>query len=173
MLAARRRVLIGTQPGTLALAAAGVLLMNRKMATRAMLGTGRLALLILLPMFIVNPRCSSRATSAGSSSTPSRRVRPFTARRTVRQRRAVKPGLQRSGHNALLPSAVHPLGGLIALSSTLAGNLLIVGSIANIIVVDQASRLGLSITWRDHARVGGPVTLLTLAVAAAWLALLV
>jgi len=69
---------------------------------------------------------------------------------------------------------VHPLGGLIlALSSTLAGNLLIVGSIANIIVVDQASRLGLSITWRDHARVGGPVTLLTLAIAAAWLALLV
>ena len=60
-------------------------------------------------------------------------------------------------------------GPVLALSSTLAGNLLIVGSIANIIVVDQASRLGLSITWRDHAIVGVPVTMLTLAIAAVWL----
>src|SRR5512143_615520 len=37
----------------------------------------------------------------------------------------------------LLPLASHPLAGpLLALVSTLAGNLLIVGSIANIIVVD-------------------------------------
>jgi Na+/H+ antiporter NhaD/arsenite permease-like protein len=48
-------------------------------------------------------------------------------------------------------------------------NLLIVGSIANIIVVDQAARLSVRITWRDHARIGIPVTLLTLAIAAIWL----
>jgi Na+/H+ antiporter NhaD/arsenite permease-like protein len=36
----------------------------------------------------------------------------------------------------------------------LAGNLFIVGSIANIIVIDQAERLGIRITWREHARVG-------------------
>jgi Na+/H+ antiporter NhaD/arsenite permease-like protein len=46
-----------------------------------------------------------------------------------------------------------------------------VGSIANIIVVDQASRLGVAIDWRTHARIGIPVTLGTLAIAAAWLAL--
>ena len=70
----------------------------------------------------------------------------------------------------LLPVATHPLAGpILALSSTLAGNLLIVGSIANIIVVDQAARLGLRITWRDHARIGVPVTLATLALAAIWL----
>jgi Na+/H+ antiporter NhaD/arsenite permease-like protein len=73
----------------------------------------------------------------------------------------------------LLPFADHPLGGtVLALSSTLAGNLLIVGSIANIIVVDQASRLGIGISWREHARVGVPVTLSSLAVTAAWLWLL-
>ena len=60
---------------------------------------------------------------------------------------------------------------MLALASTLAGNLFIVGSIANIIVVDQARRLGVEIDWREHARVGIPVTLATLAVAAAWLAL--
>ena len=52
---------------------------------------------------------------------------------------------------------------MLALASTLAGNLLIVGSIANIIVVDQAARLGITIDWRTHARIGVPVTLATLA----------
>jgi Na+/H+ antiporter NhaD/arsenite permease-like protein len=70
----------------------------------------------------------------------------------------------------LLPHASHPLAGpILALSSALAGNLLIVGSIANIIVVDQAAALGVRIGWREHARVGIPVTIATLAVAAAWL----
>lgn len=70
----------------------------------------------------------------------------------------------------LLPAATHELAGpILALASTLAGNLLIVGSIANIIVVDQAARLGVRIEWRTHARVGIPVTLVTLCVAAVWL----
>jgi Na+/H+ antiporter NhaD/arsenite permease-like protein len=44
-----------------------------------------------------------------------------------------------------------------------------VGSIANLIVVDQAALLGVKIGWRQHARVGVPVTLASLALAAAWL----
>ena len=72
----------------------------------------------------------------------------------------------------LLPGAEHPLAGLtLALVSTLAGNLFIVGSIANIIVVDAASRRGVDIAWRTHARVGIPVTLATLAITAGYLAL--
>jgi len=73
----------------------------------------------------------------------------------------------------LLPAAApHPLAGpLLALASTLAGNLLIVGSIANIIVVEQAGRQGVRITWREHARIGVPVTIATLAIAALWLRL--
>ena len=47
---------------------------------------------------------------------------------------------------------------------TLIGNLLIVGSIANIIVVDAAHRRGVTIDWKRHARTGIPVTLLTLAI---------
>jgi Na+/H+ antiporter NhaD/arsenite permease-like protein len=70
----------------------------------------------------------------------------------------------------LLPAATHPMAGpVLALASTLAGNLFIVGSIANIIVVDQAARLGVPITWKRHAAVGIPVTFLTLALAAGWL----
>jgi Na+/H+ antiporter NhaD/arsenite permease-like protein len=71
----------------------------------------------------------------------------------------------------LLPLATHPLAGpILALASTLAGNLFIVGSIANIIVVDAAARRGTPIGWRAHARVGVPVTLVTLAIAALYLA---
>jgi Na+/H+ antiporter NhaD/arsenite permease-like protein len=57
---------------------------------------------------------------------------------------------------------------MLALVSTLAGNLLIVGSIANIIVVDAARRRGILIDWRQHARTGVPVTVATLAITAGW-----
>ena len=63
------------------------------------------------------------------------------------------------------------VGVTLALVSTMAGNLLIVGSIANLIVVDAAARCGITIDWRRHARTGVPVTLVTLAVVAGWLAL--
>jgi Na+/H+ antiporter NhaD/arsenite permease-like protein len=70
----------------------------------------------------------------------------------------------------LLPAAIHPLSGpLLALVSTFAGNLLIVGSIANIIVVDAARRRGVQISWRRHAAIGVPVTLATLAMVALYL----
>ncbi len=71
----------------------------------------------------------------------------------------------------LLPGATASTAGpTLALVSTLAGNLLIVGSIANIIVVDAARRAGVVIDWRRHARTGLPVTLLSLAFTALWLA---
>lgn len=61
-------------------------------------------------------------------------------------------------------------GPTLALVSTLAGNLLLVGSIANLIVVDAARRQGIVIDWKRHARTGVPVTVATLAISAAWLA---
>jgi len=70
----------------------------------------------------------------------------------------------------LLPVAESAHAGpTLALVSTLAGNLLIVGSIANIIVVDAARKHGIEIDWRRHARVGVPVTLSTLAITAVWI----
>ncbi|MDA1278585.1 MAG: SLC13 family permease [Chloroflexi bacterium] len=70
----------------------------------------------------------------------------------------------------LLPFATHVASGVVlALSSTLAGNLIIVGSIANIIVVEVAAKHGVTIGWRTHARSGIPLTLLSLAIAAIWL----
>ncbi len=73
----------------------------------------------------------------------------------------------------LLPGIRGPAGGVIlALVSTFAGNLLLVGSIANMIVVSVASGSGITIGWRDHARVGVPLTLALCALALGWLYLL-
>jgi Na+/H+ antiporter NhaD/arsenite permease-like protein len=70
----------------------------------------------------------------------------------------------------LLPASTGPhAGAVLALASTFAGNLLIVGSIANIIVVEQARMQGIAIDWRTHARTGIPVTAATLVAAALWL----
>ena len=73
----------------------------------------------------------------------------------------------------LLPAATHPhAGAILALSSTLAGNMIVVGSIANIIVIDQANLLGVKITWGEHARIGVPITLGTLMIAALWIGIM-
>jgi Na+/H+ antiporter NhaD/arsenite permease-like protein len=70
----------------------------------------------------------------------------------------------------LLPASPTPQTRLLlALASTLAGNLFLLGSIANLIVAEQAARLGVYITWRKHLRIGLPVTLATFAIAGAWL----
>jgi Na+/H+ antiporter NhaD/arsenite permease-like protein len=57
---------------------------------------------------------------------------------------------------------------LLAMASTLAGNLTITGSVANIIVVETA-KPDVSISFRDYLRAGVPITLLTLTVGWAWL----
>ncbi len=58
---------------------------------------------------------------------------------------------------------------VIAMASTLAGNFTVLGSIANLIVVEKAARRGIVIGFWDYFRVGGPLTLLTLAVGTLWL----
>ncbi|HEX4964288.1 MAG TPA: SLC13 family permease [Thermoanaerobaculia bacterium] len=58
-------------------------------------------------------------------------------------------------------------GYALALSSTFAGNAVLVGSIANLIVAEQAGRLGVRFGFREHVGTGLPVALVSLALAAA------
>jgi len=57
----------------------------------------------------------------------------------------------------------------LAVSSTFAGNLFLLGSIANLIVVEQASNFDIKITFSQHATVGIPVTLASLLILLVWL----
>ena len=57
----------------------------------------------------------------------------------------------------------------LAMSSTLAGNLTITGSVANIIVVERAAGEGVHVGFEDYLRIGIPVTISTLLFGSVWL----
>ncbi|XGV98512.1 MAG: anion transporter [Leptolyngbya sp. BL-A-14] len=58
---------------------------------------------------------------------------------------------------------------LLAAGSTLAGNLTLLGSVANLIVAEAAVKQGYRLTFWEHLRFGLPITLVTLAIAYCWL----
>ena len=67
----------------------------------------------------------------------------------------------------------HPVTAyILALANSFGGSLIIIGSVSNIIVVQQARDLGVKISFWDFARLGLPVTLSALAGLLAWAALL-
>jgi Na+/H+ antiporter NhaD/arsenite permease-like protein len=57
----------------------------------------------------------------------------------------------------------------VAMASTLAGNFTILGSIANLIVVQKAASRGVVIGFWDYFRLGAPLTLITLVIGTLWL----
>jgi Na+/H+ antiporter NhaD/arsenite permease-like protein len=152
-----------------ALAGAGLLLTSRRLHSRSMLGLVDWELLVLfIGLFVVNhafqqsgaaERVLDAAAGAGVAlNTP---AALFAGASVLSNVVSNVPAVI-----LMLPLARDAESGtLLALSSTFAGNLLIVGSIANIIVVAAAERAGIRIGWRRHARIGVPVTLVTLVLA--------
>ncbi|MEH1969970.1 anion transporter [Nostoc sp.] len=57
---------------------------------------------------------------------------------------------------------------LLAAGSTLAGNLTLFGSVANLIVVEAAADLGYKLTFWEHLRFGAPLTVCTLILVYLW-----
>ncbi|MCS7198558.1 MAG: SLC13 family permease [Candidatus Bipolaricaulota bacterium] len=57
----------------------------------------------------------------------------------------------------------------LAMASTLAGNLTIIGSAANLIVLELAAQRGVHISFWTYLRVGLPLTVATIAISTAWL----
>lgn len=160
----------------MALAGAGLLLTSRRLHSRRMLGLVDWQLLILfMGLFVVNhamqqTEIPSRVVEALATNGFDLRtqgplfITSFVLSNIVSNVPAVM---------LLLPTTVgEHAGTVLALSSTLAGNLLIVGSIANIIVVNEAASKGIKIDWREHAKLGVPVTVVTLAISSAYLYLL-
>jgi Na+/H+ antiporter NhaD/arsenite permease-like protein len=58
---------------------------------------------------------------------------------------------------------------VVAVASTLAGNLTLVGSIANLILAESARRDGVHVGFGAYLMVGAPITLLSLIAGVAWL----
>jgi len=74
----------------------------------------------------------------------------------------------------LVPAFPSPHDGwlVLAMASTLAGNLTITGSVANIIVVERAAAEGVHVGFQEYFRVGLPLTAVTLAAGGLWLVFL-
>lgn len=158
-----------------ALTGAGLLLMSRKLHSNKMLGLVDWELLILfIGLFVVHHALERTGLTAAAIArlaelgVPLGEPAPlFVAALVLSNAVSNVPAVM-----LLLPAATGPLAGpLLALVSTFAGNLLIVGSIANMIVLAAAARQGIRVDWRSHARAGVPVTAATLVIAAAWFAL--
>jgi Na+/H+ antiporter NhaD/arsenite permease-like protein len=155
-----------------ALGGAGILLLSRKLHSRDMLGLVDWEVLILfISLFIIN-------YAFEQTGLPQRAVMYLAEFGINLQRPEVLYGVTFFLSNLvsnvpaimlLLPIASPEDGVLLALSSTFAGNLLVIGSIANIIVMDAAARRNISISWKQHAIVGIPVTLLSLGITAVYL----
>jgi Na+/H+ antiporter NhaD/arsenite permease-like protein len=157
-----------------ALVGAGLLLLSQRFHSSKMMGLVDWELLVLfIGLFVVNDALArtgltSQAVQwfAGQGVALGEPVPLFVATLLLSNLVSNVPAVM-----LLLPVVDGAHGGpTLALVSTLAGNLFIVGSIANIIVVDAARRRGIEIDWKRHARTGVPVTLVTLAIAAGWIA---
>jgi Na+/H+ antiporter NhaD/arsenite permease-like protein len=156
-----------------ALTGAGVLLTSRQLHSRQMLGLVDWEILILfIGLFVVNHALQKTGlptrmiADLAAGGMPLQHLGPLVATTFVLSNIVSNvPAVM-----LLLPAIAHTFAGYtLALVSTLAGNLFIVGSVANIIVIEAASRRGIAISWRDHARIGVPVTVATLAVVVAYM----
>jgi Na+/H+ antiporter NhaD/arsenite permease-like protein len=58
---------------------------------------------------------------------------------------------------------------LVAASSTLAGNLTLLGSVANLIVAEEVAKRGHKLTFAEHLRFGLPLSVITLALTYFWI----
>ena len=64
------------------------------------------------------------------------------------------------------------IGAAMALGTGFASNVVVFGSLAGIIVAEQAARRGSPISLLEFSRAGVPVSLATMLIAAGWLLLL-
>ena len=158
-----------------ALVIAGLLLLSRRLSSRAMVAAVDWHLLVLFAcLFAITAAFASTSHTesafawlAANGLVPDRLslLAPLTlvASNTIGNVPAVILLL-----TAWVQPSAEALYGL-ALLSTLAGNFLMVGSLANIIVAERAASVGVRLKYRDHARSGIPITLLTMVLACLWL----
>lgn len=160
-----------------ALAGAAVLLVNRSIASKDMLGRvdGDL-LLLLMGLFVVNAAVAATGLPqrllAGLNGVGVDLQDPLSmlaAMSVLSNIVGNNPAVMLAApflDNAARPEA---LGAAIALGTGFSSNLVIFGSLAGIIVAEQGRAHGVEIGFREFSRAGVPAALLCLALAAGWI----
>lgn len=158
-----------------ALAVAGLLLMSRRLSSRTMIGAVDWQLLLL---FV----CLFGVTEAfGQTGLSQDGLAWLAAQGLLPDRLSVLAPLTLAASNTIgnVPAVILLIGlvpdlsdgalSALAMLSTIAGNLLLTGSLCNIIVAERASAAGVKLRFVDFARSGIPMTLASVAVTVAWL----
>jgi Na+/H+ antiporter NhaD/arsenite permease-like protein len=154
----------------------GLMLLSRNLATRRILGLVDWSLLVLFAgLFVVTGAFSQTGLPAAAVAWLGSRgfavadphvlgLVAVAGSNTVGNVPAVMLFLK------TVPDAAPGVLYSLALLSTLAGNLLLVGSLANLIVAERAQAAGVRLDFRTHAVCGVPMTLASLVLALLWLA---
>jgi Na+/H+ antiporter NhaD/arsenite permease-like protein len=156
---------------------AGALLVSRRLSTREMLGSVDWHLLVLFGgLFVVTAAVSTTSFAAEA-------LAALQAAGLDLEHPLLLGGVALAGSNTVgnvplvilllsaLPGLSEPALYALALLSTFAGNLLLIGSLANIIVAERARGEGVVLSFGDHLRSGVPMTLVTVALAYGWILL--
>lgn len=160
--------LLGYPPAQAALVAAGLLLFSRRLPSEQFFGRVDWELLVMFSgLFIV-----THAVEALGLLEP---VKPLVDRPWSLL--WVTAGLSNLISNVPAVLLLHKLVAagdvkgwlLLASASTLAGNLTLLGSVANLIVAEAARREGHKLGFLEHLRFGLPITLVTLLLAYFWI----
>jgi Na+/H+ antiporter NhaD/arsenite permease-like protein len=154
---------------------AGALLVSRRLSTREMLGSVDWHLLVLFGgLFVVTAAVSTTSFAAEA-------LAALQAAGLDLEHPLLLGGVALAGSNTVgnvplvilllsaLPGLSEPALYALALLSTFAGNLLLIGSLANIIVAERARGEGVVLSFGDHLRSGVPMTLVTVALAYGWI----
>lgn len=158
-----------------ALAVAGVLLLSRRLSSREMIGAVDWHLLLLFT-------CLFGVTAAfAKTGIAQEGLQGLAALGFLPENLSVMLPVTLASSNTignvpavililkLLPDLPDGVLSGLALLSTFAGNLLLTGSLCNIIVAERAQASGARLSFADFARSGIPMTLASLLVTALWL----
>ena len=165
----------------IALSAAALLLINRRIASTDMMKNvdGNL-IVLLMGLFVVNAALA--ATGLPQHLLAELRTAGFDLQQPLWLFLVASVLSNIVGNNPavmLLVPSLHASGGIDAMGAALAlgtgfsSNLVVFGSLAGIIVVEAAAKHGVVISFGEFCRAGIPVTLACMVVAIAWIALLV
>lgn len=158
-----------------ALAIAGVLLLSRRMASRDMLGAVDWHLLILfIALFGVTAAFEKTGLAAAGLAALGAQGLDFAQLSVMAPITLIASNTIGNVPAVVLVTALLPDLGTqgyeaLALISTLAGNLLLTGSMCNIIVAERAAAGGTRLSFLDFARSGPLMTAISLGAALIWL----
>ena len=158
----------------IALAAAGVHLASPKFRTEDLLGLVEWPILILfMGLFVVAGAFQSTGYGDQAAQWLAHSGFDLKSPANLVMATAALSNLINNSAAVMLLLKVIPVsastGYVLALANSFGGSLIILGSVSNIIVVQQAREMGINISFWDFARLGIPVTLAALAGLVIWI----